>query len=259
MQADGIHSVFDSLGTVIALIGVAIAARPADASHPYGHSKFETYGSLLIGVLLLIAAINVGTTAIGDLIDGTGSPEVTPTSFAVMLITLAINICVSIGERRAGSKLSSEMLKADASHTLSDAFVSIGVVIGLIFVTLGYPAADSIAALIVCVFILAAAAGVFKRGIDTLSDHSRIPTSEIDAIAKRFPDIRDVHRIRTRGTESAIYCDLHILVDPEMSVRKAHSIADELADAIEKEDPNICEVLVHIEPDTEEERNRNEV
>lgn len=258
MQADGIHSVFDSLGNVIALIGVAIASRPADASHPYGHSKFETYGSLLIGVLLLIAAINVGTTAIGNLIEGTSAAEVSATSFTVMVITLAINICVSIGEHRAGTHLSSEMLKADASHTLSDAFVSIGVIIGLAFVALGYPAADSIAALAVCLFILIAAAGVFKRGIDTLSDHSRIPTSEIEAIAERFEDIRDIHRIRTRGTESAIYCDLHILVDPDMSVKKAHSIADELADTIEKENPNICEVLVHIEPDTEEERRRGE-
>lgn len=255
MQADGIHSVFDSLGNVIALIGVAIAARPADPEHPYGHSKFETYGSLLIGVLLLMAAFQVGTNAIDHLANGTYSAEVTTASFVIMVLTLLVNIGVSTYERNAGKKLSSEMLLADASHTLSDAFVSIGVIIGLAFVALGYPQADSITALIVCVFILVAAFGVFRRGLKTLSDHSRIPASKIEALASRFPEIREMHRIRTRGTESCVYCDLHILVDPNMSVLDAHRVGDKLTEAIEIENPNICEVLVHIEPDTEEERN----
>ena len=127
MQADGIHSVFDSLGNVIGLVGISLAARPADAGHPYGHSKFETYGSLAIGVLLLFAAFEVGSSAVEKLVAGTYTAQVTPVSFIVMVGTLVVNLFVTLYERRAGKRLKSEILAADAAHTLSDAFVSIGV------------------------------------------------------------------------------------------------------------------------------------
>lgn len=248
MQADGIHSVFDSLGNIIALIGIAIASRPADKSHPYGHSKFETYGSLLIGILLLAAALEIGVSAISNLANGRYGVEVNAVSYAVMIVTLAINFGVTIFERRAGNRLHSEMLKADAAHTLSDALVSIGVIVGLIFVSFGFPQADSIAALVVTFFIIASAVGVFKRGLNTLSDHARIPAEQIIEIAKDFPQIVEVHNVRTRGTESCIYCDLHLLVEPDTTVAHAHKIGDDLEDAIKEKHPNVVEVLVHIEP-----------
>ncbi len=254
MQADGIHSVFDSLGNVIGLIGIAIASRPADESHPYGHSKFETYGSLLIGLLLLVAAVEIGYSAVQGILNGHSDVEVTGVSFAVMAVTLVINLCVTFFERRAGNALHSEMLKADAAHTLSDALVSVGVIIGLVFVSAGFPQADAIAALVVTIFIFISAIEVFKRGIDTLSDHSRIPAEDIAEIASAFPQILEVHHIRTRGTESCIYCDLHLLVDPDTTVLRAHELGDELEDAIRKRYPNICEVLIHIEPYIDSER-----
>lgn len=164
MQADGIHSVFDSLGNVIGLVGISLAARPADAGHPYGHSKFETYGSLAIGVLLLFAAFEVGSSAVEKLVAGTYTAQVTPVSFIVMVGTLVVNLFVTLYERRAGKRLKSEILAADAAHTLSDAFVSIGVIVGLGFVVAGFPMADPIMALLVTVAILASAVGVFRTG-----------------------------------------------------------------------------------------------
>mgnify|MGYP002617113953 CR=1 FL=1 len=110
MQADGIHSVFDSLGNVIGLVGISLAARPADAGHPYGHSKFETYGSLAIGVLLLFAAFEVGSSAVEKLVAGTYTAQVTPVSFIVMVGTLVVNLFVTLYERRAGKRLKSESL-----------------------------------------------------------------------------------------------------------------------------------------------------
>lgn len=248
MQADGIHSVFDSLGNIIGLIGVAMASKPADKGHPYGHSKFETYGSLLIGILLLAAALEIGIGAVTSLIQGTHNAQVSAASFVVMVGTLAVNIGVTLFERRQGKRLKSEMLLADASHTFSDALVSIGVIAGLAFVLAGFPQADSIAALVVTFFIIVSAVGVFRRGLNTLSDHSRIPAEDIIRIASGFPSIREVHKVRTRGTESCIYCDLHLLVDPEMSVLDAHELGDRLEDAIKETYPEVCEVLVHIEP-----------
>ena len=125
MQADGIHSVFDSAGNVVGLVGIALAARPADEGHPYGHAKFETYASLVIGVLLLLAAFEVGSGAVGRLATGTFTASVTPASFVVMVGTLCVNVGVTLYERRAAKRLRSEILAADASHTLSDALVSV--------------------------------------------------------------------------------------------------------------------------------------
>jgi cation diffusion facilitator family transporter len=248
MQADGIHSVFDSFGNVVGLIGMALAARPADKSHPYGHAKFETYGSVVIGVLLILAAIEVGTGAVGKLTSGNYNADVTPISFVVMIGTLIINLCVTTYERRRGRMLRSEILCADAAHTMSDVFVSLGVVVGLILVQFGFPMADPVMALIVCVFILISAVNVFRSASTALSDHSRIPVEDIEAVAAKLPDIHGIHEIRTRGTEAEVYCDLHVLVDPDMTVFASHMLADQLEEMLKAAFPQIKEVLVHIEP-----------
>lgn len=249
MQADGIHSVFDSFGNVVGLIGIALASRPADESHPYGHAKFETYASLAIGVLLLLAALEVGTSAVGKLVSGSYTAEVTPVSFVVMVGTLIINIGVTAYERRCGKRLKSEVLAADANHTLSDAFVSIGVIAGLVAVALGFPMADPLMALVVTVAILVTAFDVFKHALATLSDRARIPEDDLRAAALSVTGVRDAHQVRTRGTEGEVYADLHVLVAPEMTVGEAHGLSEQVEAAVQARFPNIVDVLVHIEPD----------
>ena len=248
MQADGIHSVFDSAGNVVGLVGLALAARPADEGHPYGHSKFETYASLVIGVLLLLAAFEVGSSAVGKLRAGVYTASVTPISFAVMVGTLAVNVGVTMYERRAGKRLNSEILAADASHTLSDALVSVGVIVGLVLVSFGFPMADPIMALVVTVAILFTAFDVFKHAFETLSDHARIPEADVLAVVRSVSGVQGAHRVRTRGTEGEVYVDLHVLVAPTMTVSVAHRLADDVERAVKGRFPNVTEVLVHIEP-----------
>ena len=248
MQADGIHSVFDSAGNVVGLVGLALAARPADDSHPYGHAKFETYASLVIGVLLLLAAFEVGSSAVGKLVSGVYTAEVTPLSFVVMVGTLAVNLGVTTYERRCAKRLKSEVLAADANHTLSDALVSIGVIVGLAAVALGFPVADPVMALVVTVAILATAYDVFKHALATLSDHARIPEADVRVAAMEVPGVQDAHRIRTRGTEGEVYADLHVLVAPRMTVGEAHELSERVERAVMRRFPNVIEVLVHIEP-----------
>lgn len=248
MQADGIHSVFDSAGNVIGLIGIALASRPADESHPYGHAKFETYASLAIGILLLFAAFEVGSSAVGKLVSQNYTAEVTPISFVVMIVTLCINLGVTTYERHQGKLLRSEVLSADASHTFSDALVSVGVIVGLIFVSLGFPAADPIMALLVTLAILATAYDVFKHGFATLSDHARIPEDELHTFVMSIPGVKDAHRIRTRGTEGEVYVDLHTCVDERMTVLAAHELSELIEKEISEKYPQVTEVLVHIEP-----------
>lgn len=249
MQADGIHSVFDSAGNVVGLVGISLASRPADDNHPYGHAKFETYASLVIGVLLLLAAFEVGSSAVAKLVSGVYTAEVTPLSFVVMIGTLAVNLGVTTYERRAAKRLKSEVLAADANHTLSDALVSVGVIVGLAAVALGFPVADPVMALVVTLAILATAYDVFKHALTTLSDRARIPEDDVRAVVVAVPGVRDTHHIRTRGTEGEVYADLHVLVAPEMTVGEAHTLSERVEHALMERFPHVTEVLVHIEPD----------
>ena len=249
MQADGIHSVFDSAGNVVGLIGISLATKPADHDHPYGHFKFETYASLLIGILLLVAAAEVGSSAVISLINQEFNATVTSISFVVMVVTLIINVSVSRYERKCGQDLNSEILAADSRHTLSDALVSIGVIIGLVLIQFGFAMADAIMALIVMVAILITAFDVFKTGLQTLSDTSRIPEEEIRAIVCAVDGVKNPHMIRSRGTKDEVYVDLHVLVDPTMTVLESHRLSDEIEKLINEAFPEAKDILVHVEPD----------
>ena len=131
MQADGIHSLFDGASNVVGLVGLWFASRPTDRGHPYGHSKFETFAAAGIAVMLGVAGYTVGRGAI-DSLQGRGDARVTVASFAIMIGTLAVNLGVTTWESRAGRRLGSEILVADARHTLSDVMVSSAVIVSLI-------------------------------------------------------------------------------------------------------------------------------
>jgi cation diffusion facilitator family transporter len=248
MEADGFHSLFDGASNIIGLVGMWFASRPADDEHPYGHAKFETFAAALIGIILAFAGYTVGKGAIDSLL-GRGLPtEVTSISFAIMLGTLAVNILVTTWERRAGRRLGSEVLIADAGHTLSDVLVSIGVIISLIIVRLGWEQADGIVALLVAVVIFRTAWGILRGVLHTLGDAARLPADEVAAAARVVPGVVSCHGVRTRGSESYVYVDLHIEVAPGTTVERGHEITHEVEAALRQAYGQITDVVVHLEP-----------
>ncbi len=248
MQADGFHSLFDGTSNVVGLVGLALAARPADRDHPYGHGKYETWASAAIGAMLALAAYNVGTTAIGRLLAGSPAPRVDAIAFAVMIGTLAVNLGVTFYERRLGKRLGSEILVADASHTASDAMVSVGVILGLVAVRLGYPVADPLIALLVAGAIAYTALSVFRQATVTLSDTARIDPARIAALVNAVPGVLGSHHIRTRGSQAEVYVDLHIQVDPSATVTEGHRIAEEVERAVCHGFAEVVDVVSHLEP-----------
>lgn len=248
MEADGFHSLFDGASNVIGLVGMWFAARPADAGHPYGHEKYETFAAAVIGALLVVAAVSVGREAVASL-TGTGvAADVTAVSFAVMLGTLAVNIGVTAWERRAGRRLGSEVLVADASHTLSDVLVSIGVIVGLVAVRLGWEQADGIVALVIAVVILRTSWQVFRGVLGTLSDAARLPAASVRAVAEGVEGVVACHRVRTRGRAQGVFVDLHVEVRPATSVVRGHEIAHDVEDELCRAYDGIADVVVHVEP-----------
>jgi cation diffusion facilitator family transporter len=249
MQADGIHSFFDGTSNIVALVGMWFTRRPADESHPYGHGKFETFAAAAIGVMLVVAGYTIGRGAVEHLTGSAAPTTVGAASFVVMLGTLAVNIAVTTWENRAGRRLGSEVLIADSRHTLSDVAASVGVLISLVAVKLGWEQADGVFALIVAVVIFRTAIGVIRGVGRTLGDAARLPAADIAAAATEVAGVRGCHSVRTRGLESQVFVDLHVLVAPEATVAESHEIAHAVEDALRARFAQIVDVVVHIEPD----------
>jgi cation diffusion facilitator family transporter len=198
--------------------------------------------------MLLFAAYRIGTEAVSNLTRSSVAPTVDAVSFAVMLGTLTVNIFVTTWERRVGHKLGSSILVADASHTGSDVLVSLGVIVSLVLVKMGFPLADPIVALLVCVAIVYTAWGVFKQASATLSDSARIPPAEVCAVALRVPGVMGCHTIRTRGSEAEVYVDLHVQVDPEASVAAGHEVVENVEREVAQSFSQVVDVIAHLEP-----------
>jgi len=259
MLADGIHSLTDASSNIVALVAMSVASKPMDESHPYGHQKYESFASAIIGVMLLLAAWRVGSQSVKALSAYAKSGilpevEVTAMSFVVMLVTLAINIFVVWFESRRGKELDSDVLQSDAKHTLSDIWVTLGVIVSLVLVRFGVPIADPIVGLFVAAAIVFAAIEVFKGVNTTFSDKARLNPYEVHEKVVSFSGVKGAHNIRTRGTGAFVHMDMSILVDPSISVDEGHRIAQELERWLCSEYPGLKDVVVHIEPDVEEQR-----
>jgi len=251
MKADGFHSFSDGSSNIIGLIGIWVASRPIDHNHPYGHKKFETLTSVAISVLLFLVCFNVIREGISRFLDPV-TPKVNLTAFLVMIITLADNTIVMVYERKKGKELKSDVLISDALHTRADILTSSSVIVTLIAITLGYPVVDSIASLVIALFIGYAAVQILRESTRVLSDGTAIPIREIERVVLAIKGVKECHQIRSRGRADDIHIDLHVLVDREMDVHRAHHLSYAIENKIKRDFPGVTDVVVHIEPVGEE-------
>ncbi|NTU41527.1 MAG: cation transporter [Nitrospirales bacterium] len=247
MMSDGFHSLFDGASNIMGLVGIHISSHPPDQKHPYGHRKFETFFTIFVGVLMFVTCIEIFKGVYAALSEGKAA-AVTTEAFLVMIITLAINIGVSLYEKRKGEQLGSDYLLADAIHTKSDIFVSLGVISGLVLTTLGVPLADPIVGAIVGVLVAKAGVDIIRDAAQTLVDGTQADSAQVRSVVCTIEGVMDCHGIRTRGTRSHIFVDLHVLVSPTMSIKEAHRIADLVEEEIKARVPGVVDVVVHIEP-----------
>ncbi|MGG2467600.1 cation diffusion facilitator family transporter [Paraclostridium bifermentans] len=248
MTADGFHSISDGTSNIVGLIGVSIASKPKDKEHPYGHKKFEVISGLFIGAMLLFIGGKIIFEGILKF-QNPVEPTITIGSLLVLILTLIINVFVCTYEYRIGKKLNSYILISDSLHTKSDIFVSIGVLLTLVGVRLGLPAIiDPIASLVVAGFILHASYEIFKSTIDVLVDKAIVDEEAIKDILKSFNEIKDVHNIRSRGSESDVHIDMHIMVEPNITVEKSHKLNHDIEASIRKNINKSAQVIIHIEP-----------
>jgi len=214
--ADAFHSLIDSSSNVVGLLGVWIAGRPADDNHPYGHQRFETIAALGIGVMLALAAYEIGTGVFQRLTAGVEIPVTGVNEIALMAGTFAINVVIVWYESREGRRLNSPVLLADAQHTRTDLFVTVSVVAALIGGRLGWAWLDPVVALGVVVLLAKAAWGIVSSASLTLTDAAVLDPKEVERIACAVPGVTAVHGVRSRNRGDGAWIDLAIAVDPVM-------------------------------------------
>jgi cation diffusion facilitator family transporter len=248
MVADGYHSLIDGSSNVIGLVAIHFAAKPPDADHQYGHHKYETVSATAIGVALFAAAWRIGSDALERTTSDTVVPRVGVVNFAVMALTLAVNLAVSAYERRAGERLRSPLLLSDAAHTRSDVFASSTVIVALVATWLGYPWIDVLASLAIAVIIVAIGWRIVRGGVQVMADQMAIDPDRISALVLAVEGVEGCDRIRSRGTEAHVFVDLTCYVSADMTMSRAHELADRIEARIHAAFPQVEDTVVHLEP-----------
>lgn len=247
--ADGIHSLSDSVTDIAVIIGASLWSAPPDEGHPHGHRRIETFITAFIGIALFAVAYGIGRNAIITFTD----PDETPTwiALAAALLSVVVKEALYQYTNRSGKKLQSSAVVANAWHHRSDAISSIPAAIAVIISMNfpNYPYIDNIGALIVSVFIVYTAFKISWAAILELTDISADKTicESIECTAKSVEGVKSIHKCRTRKYGNRIQVDLHIQVNPDITVREGHGIGHKVEDKLFK-NHDIIDVIVHVEP-----------
>jgi cation diffusion facilitator family transporter len=248
MSADGFHSLLDGFANVVGIVGIAVAARPPDREHHFGHGRYETLASMAIGALMAVGVLEIVQSAVGRWQTGE-TPQVTQLSFGVMLGTMAVNSGVTIWERRAARRLRSDLLEADARHTGSDVLVSAAVILGLIGERSGLRGADAAVSLVVAGMVAWAAWGILREASLVLTDAATdVEPKALLAAIVTAPGAITAHNLRVRSSGGRNWVEVHVTVDPDLTVKQAHEVATEVESAIRKEVGPETQAIVHVEP-----------
>lgn len=246
--SDGFHSLTDAASNVVGLIGVRAAKRPPDADHPYGHRKYETVAAAAVTAFLLLVMIEVLRNAFNHLTGRAELPEISVASFAVMAVTVGVNLFVISYESREAERLASEVLMADAMQTRGDVWTSVTVIAALVGAKSGMPILDPLAALVVAAFIGYAGYQIARATTGILSDRIVIADADLERVVMSVPGVLGCHRIRTRGSADHVFLDLHVWLPPDMRLTEAHHLSHVVKDRVMARYPQIADAVIHIEP-----------
>ena len=247
LVADGINNATDVVSSICVLIGLKISRKPADEDHLYGHFRAELISTLIASFIMLYAGIEVVIYAVKKII--TKSYE-QPSMLSAVTAVVASIIMFSVYfyNIRLANKLGSKSLKAAALDNLSDAFVSVGTLIGIIATYVGIPIADSIVAILVGCLIIYTAVSIFKESTHILTDGVDSEVIEkVESIVNKIDDVISIVDIKGRTHGLLYFIDITVTVNPELNVKQSHDITVKIEKALSREF-YYCETLVHLEP-----------
>lgn len=252
MISDAVHSASDVFSTFIVMIGIKLAAKESDKDHPYGHERLECEAAIILAMVLFATGCGIGAGALRNILRGNYEGLTIPgfLALAAAIISIAAKEGMYWYTRFYAKKIDSSALMADAWHHRSDAFSSIGALIGIVGARIGYPIMDSIASLVIFGFIAKAAYDIFKDAMDKMVDHSCDEETEYqirDCVLKN-KEVLGIDLLQTRMFGNRIYVDLEIRVDAGSSLQEAHAIAESVHDEIERNFSKVKHIMVHVNP-----------
>lgn len=252
MISDAVHSSSDVISSIVVIIGVRMSAKESDKEHPYGHERLECVAAIILATLLFITGGGIGLTAVKTIYTGAYKSLVAPGLLALIaaIVSIISKEAMFWYTRFYAKKYDSSALMADAWHHRSDALSSVGALIGIGCAILGYPIFDSIASLVICVFIVKAAYDIFMDAVDKMVDHAcdEAFEEEIKACALQTEGVLGIDLLKTRVFGNKVYVDLEICADGNITLNESHDIAEQVHDMIEQQYPKVKHIMVHVNP-----------
>lgn len=252
MVSDAIHSASDIFSTIIVMVGVGMSEKESDEEHPYGHERIECIASIILAVVLFATGIGIGIDGIHNIISGEyGTLEIpTRLPLIVAIVSIVVKEWMYWYTKAGAKQINSGALMADAWHHRTDAFSSIGAFVGILGARMGYLICDSIACVIICIFIVKAAYDVFKDAMDKMVDKScdDETTAQLETIIVTVEGVERLDMLHTRLFGSKIYVDVEISADGNCNLYEAHRIAENVHNEIEMKFPKVKHCMVHVNP-----------
>lgn len=249
MIADGVHTLSDVLTTFIVLAGLKISSKEADEKHQYGHEKYESVFAKILSILLLLTGGLIGFESFKILISGVVTK---PKSIALIaaIISIIVKEAMYWYTIKVAKKIKSISMEADAWHHRSDALSSIGTFLGILGASLGFPALDPIAGIIVSIFVIKVGVELYIKSVKELTDESASEQLIIEMKEKicSIEGVEEIKSLKSRIFGNKIYVDLEIFVDQNITVKEGHDIAEKVHDKLEREIRDIKHCMVHVEP-----------
>ena len=252
MISDAIHSASDVFSTIVVIIGVKLSARDSDKEHPYGHERMECVAAIILAIVLFITGLGIGIQAFTDIVQGNYETLAMPGILALIAAIVSIVTKESMYwyTRHYAKQIDSSALMADAWHHRSDAFSSIGALVGIAGARMGFPIMDSIASLVIFVFIAKAAYDIFMDAMNKMVDRSgdEQTEKEIHNIVASHEEVLRIDLLQSRVFGNKIYVDLEIGLNGTYTLEKAHDIAEDIHEDIERDLPKVKHVMIHVNP-----------
>lgn len=256
MIADAVHSLSDFITDIIVVVFVHLSSKPQDKEHDYGHGKYETMATVIVGAVLFIVGLGImknGASSIWSFIHGETLPEPGMLAFIAAIISIVLKELLYRYTAAKGKELNSEAVTANAWHHRSDALSSIGTAVGIggaILLGDNWRVLDPIAAVIVSVFIMRVAIKLIAPGLGELMEKS-LPEKdekEIEEILLSFPEVSDPHHLRTRRIGNYCAVDVHVRMDKDMTLEKVHSITVSMESRLRQKLGDHTIINIHVEP-----------
>ncbi len=251
LLADAVHSLSDLATDVVAFVGLRVADKPPDEGHPYGHGRYETLGTVFLGMVLLAAAVGIAWEASSRF-----GESVVPAGITLWVAGLGIAVKEALYQItvRVGRRHQSPLVVANAWHQRSDALSSVAALAGIVGARMGFPILDPAAAVVVAALIATMAISILVGAVREVTDTSlqREMLRDLGAGIRHLPGVVSLHELRARRMGPRVLVDLHVQVDPSTTVSDGHQVAERVREFVFREHGGVSEVLVHIDPEPDQ-------